>query len=218
MALVFVSRPAWRGIAAVVAGSYGWIIAAQVELAGWHKPSDAIGAAFVAFGSVTAIAGVMAWVRPVDRDRRGSPKWAFGVLGTVAVAAAIGTGWGLVRVLGYLRHHSRATESAAMQHAAFLTALAMTVAVVVLLLLVLTALLGRWDFDGGTARQVTLKADESRGASTATSYGKNGGDPTPRQLTAQSERARFVQRHQGTPLRSAITVTGSSSSPRWWWR
>jgi membrane-associated phospholipid phosphatase len=147
MALLFVSRPAWRGIAAVIAGSYGWATAAQVELAGWHKPSDAIGAAFLAFGSVTAVAGVMAWVRPLDRDSRASPTWAIAVLGAVAVAAAVGIGWGLVDVLGDLQHPATTSESPAVQHAAYLTGLAMTVEVVVLLLLVLMTLFGRWDFD-----------------------------------------------------------------------
>ncbi len=147
MALLFVSRPAWRGIAAVLAGSYGWATAAQVELAGWHKPSDAIGAAFLAFGSVTAVAGVMAWLRPVERANRGTPMWAIGVLGAVALAAAVGTGWGLVGVLRDLQHHATATKSAAVQHAAYLTGLGMTVEVVVLLLLLLIVLFGRWDFD-----------------------------------------------------------------------
>jgi membrane-associated phospholipid phosphatase len=148
MALVFVSPPAWRGLAAVVAGTYGWVTAAQVQLAGWHQPSDAIGGACVAFASVAAVAGALAWVRPVEQDRRGTPRWAIGALGAVAVAAAAGTAWGLVRVLGDLRHRGSSTGSAAVHHAAYLTGLAMTVGVVVLLLLVLIALLGRWDFDG----------------------------------------------------------------------
>jgi membrane-associated phospholipid phosphatase len=156
MALVFVSRPAWRGIAAVVAGSYGWITAAQVELAGWHRPSDAIGGACVAFGSVSAVAGVLALVRPVDRDPQGTPRWAVGVLGGVAIAAAIGTTWGLLRVLGELRHHGTSTGSAAIHHAAYLTGLAMTIEVVVLLLLALIALFGRWDFDGRIRPAVSL--------------------------------------------------------------
>jgi membrane-associated phospholipid phosphatase len=155
MALVFVSKPAWRGIAAVVAGSYGWITAAQVELAGWHRPSDAIGGAFLAFGSVAAVAGVLAWVRPVDRDSRGVPGWAIGMLAGVAIAAAVGTAWGLVRVLGDLRHHTTSTGSAAIHHAAYLTGLAMTIEVVVILLLVLIALFDRWDFDGRTRPDVS---------------------------------------------------------------
>jgi membrane-associated phospholipid phosphatase len=148
MALVLVSRPAWRGVAAVVAGTYGWVTAAQVQLAGWHQPSDAIGGACLAFASVTAVAGAVAWVRPVERDRRGTPGWAVGVLWAVAATAAAGTAWGLVRVLGDLRHQGTSTGSAAIHHAAYLTGLAMTVGVVVLLLLALIALLDRWDFDG----------------------------------------------------------------------
>ena len=155
MALVLVSRPAWRGVAAVAAGSYAWATAAQVELAGWHRPSDAIGAACIAFGSVSAVAGVMAWLRPVERDRRGPAAWAVVVLGAVAVAAAAFTAWGLVDVLGQLRRHSTATESAAIHHAAYLTGLAMTIEVVVVLLLILLALLGRSDFDGRSRSRVS---------------------------------------------------------------
>jgi membrane-associated phospholipid phosphatase len=154
MALLFVSRPAWRGLAAVVAGSYGWLTAAQVQVAGWHRPSDAIGAAFLAFASVTAVAGIMALVRPVERDRTGPSRWAVAILGAVAVAAAVGTGWGLVNVLGDLRRYSTATEPTPVHHAAYLTGLALTVEVVVLLLLLLTALLGRWDFDGAVPRRL----------------------------------------------------------------
>jgi membrane-associated phospholipid phosphatase len=151
MALVFVSRPSWRGIAAVVAGSYGWITAAQVELAGWHRPSDAIGGACLAFGSVAAMAAVLACVRPVERDREGVPRWAVAVLAAVAVAAAAGTAWGLIVVLGNLRHHASSTDSAAVHHAAYLAGLALTVTVVVTLLLALIALMGRWDFDSRVA-------------------------------------------------------------------
>jgi hypothetical protein len=64
-------------------------------------------------------------------------------------------------VLGDLRHHSTATESAAMHHAAYLTSLAMTVEVVVLLLLVLLALLGRWDFDAPRQRRLGYRAAEA---------------------------------------------------------
>jgi membrane-associated phospholipid phosphatase len=65
MALVLVSPPRWRGWAALPAGAYGWITAAQVQTAGWHRPSDAIGAAFIAFASVTSVAAVLAAHRPV---------------------------------------------------------------------------------------------------------------------------------------------------------
>jgi membrane-associated phospholipid phosphatase len=65
LALVLVVAPRWRGAAAVVAGSYGWITAAQVQTAGWHRPSDAVGAAFIAFAAVALAAAALARWRPV---------------------------------------------------------------------------------------------------------------------------------------------------------
>jgi membrane-associated phospholipid phosphatase len=127
MALLFVTPPASRGVAALIAGSYGWVTAAQVQVAGWHRVSDAIGAACLAFASVTAVAGLIAWLRPVDRDRRGTPKWAVTVLGAVALAAAALTAWGMVSVLGNLRHHPLGTESPAVRHDAYLTGIALTI-------------------------------------------------------------------------------------------
>lgn len=148
MALVLVAPPAWRGLAAVTAGAYGWITAAQVQSAGWHRPSDAIGAACVAFASITAVASALAWTRPVERSPGRPYVWAQVVLGAVAVTAAVIAGWDLARVLRILRLHSSSADSASVHHLAYLTGLAMTVDVVVLLLMALLALLGRVELDG----------------------------------------------------------------------
>jgi membrane-associated phospholipid phosphatase len=156
MALVLVSPPAYRGAVAVIAGSYGWLTGAQVQVASWHRLSDAIGAAFLAFASVAAVAGVLAWVRPVRRDRRGPSRWAIVVLVAVAVAAAVWAGWGLTQVLGDLPSHPGPhADTGAIDHTAYLTSLAITVEIVVLLFLALLLLLGASDLDGAatTARR-----------------------------------------------------------------
>jgi hypothetical protein len=70
------------------------------------------------------------------------------VLGTVALAAAALAAWGLISVLGNLGHHSPGTESPAVRHGAYLTGMALTIGVVVVLLLVLILLFGPCDFDG----------------------------------------------------------------------
>ena len=75
----------------MVAGAYGWATAAQVQTAGWHRPSDAIGAAFLAFAAVTAVGAVLARLRPVSWPSRGGHRLAQTVLGFVGfVDLAVG--------------------------------------------------------------------------------------------------------------------------------
>lgn len=154
MALVLVSPPRWKAAAAVGAGAYGWITAAQVQTAGWHKTSDAMGAACLAFASVTFIAGVMAWLFPVqdhtrpegtqvDRDYFASQV----VLATVALVAAFVSGWGLAYSLAVLRHQPDVRQAGSVFHSAYLGGLAMTITLVVVLLMTLLALLGDSDLD-----------------------------------------------------------------------
>jgi membrane-associated phospholipid phosphatase len=158
MALVLVSPPRFRGAAAVVAGGYGWVTAAQVQTAGWHKPSDAIGAAFLALAAVTAVAGLLARYRPVERPRVGPTpagrwqRWPPAILRVVAVIAGLGTAGGLVDALTYVARHPEVDQSPAIWHAAYLTGLALTVGIVVLLLMVLLALLGGFELDGRAAQ------------------------------------------------------------------
>jgi membrane-associated phospholipid phosphatase len=149
MALVLVAPPRGRGAAAVVAGAYGWITAAQVQTAGWHRPSDAIGAAFLAFASVTAVAAVLAARRPVDW-RPGRPPWlALTLLGLVGAADGVVFLRTLVGVLRYLHDHAIGVPvSGGISHDAYITGLTVTIAVVILLLMALVALLGRADLDG----------------------------------------------------------------------
>ena len=147
MAVVLLSPPRWRGWAGVVAGAYGWITAAQVQTAGWHRPSDAIGAAFVAFASITAVAAVLAWSRPVSRQGSGRHRVALGVLGLVGLGALAVLARGLSNVLGYLRGHDLGVTASGvgLRHDAYITGLALTVEVVVVLLMILLALLGPAD-------------------------------------------------------------------------
>jgi membrane-associated phospholipid phosphatase len=149
MALVLVSPPRWRGLAAVGAGAYGWITAAQVQTAGWHRPSDAIGAAFLAFAAVTGIGAMIARARPVGPPSPGRHRIAQVVLGLVALANAAVITWGLVDVLRYL--HARALGlpvAGGVRHDAYITGLGATVEVVVILLMILLALLGRANLGG----------------------------------------------------------------------
>lgn len=147
-ALVVVSPPRWRGLAAVVAGSYGWLTAAQVQTAGWHRPSDAIGAAFVAFTAVTLVtAGVVAW-RPTVRYGGSGHRIALSILGMVWVVAAAITVFDMARVLRFLATHADAlTFTAAIQNDAYQISVNLTVVVVVTLLMALLVLIGGHDLD-----------------------------------------------------------------------
>jgi membrane-associated phospholipid phosphatase len=155
MALILVCPPRWRGVAAVVAGGYGWVTAAQVQTAGWHRPSDAIGAALLAFAAVTAVGAVLAWTRPVSsvtESRHLAAQTVLGLVGLVDLAFVV---WGLLTVLRYL--HAHALGLAVPDHLrddAYITGMTITIGVVVLLLMILLALVGRVDLGGwGWARR-----------------------------------------------------------------
>jgi membrane-associated phospholipid phosphatase len=150
MALILVTPARWRGVSAVVAGAYGWVTAAQVQTAGWHRPSDAIGAAFLAFASVTGVGALLAWTRPTGRPAPGRHFIAQGILGAVGVANAAVIIWGLLEVLRYLGGHARGLPvPPGMRHDAYVTGLSVTVEVVIILLMVLLGLLGRANIDAG---------------------------------------------------------------------
>jgi membrane-associated phospholipid phosphatase len=149
MALVVVSPTRWRGVAAVTAGAYGWITAAEVQTAGWHRPSDAIGASFLAFAAITAVGAALALTRPVTWHRTVHHRLAQAILGLVGFVDLIVIAWGLVRVLGYLRDHADGVVTpGGLREDAYITGLAVTVGVVVVLLIILLALVGQADLGG----------------------------------------------------------------------
>ncbi|HTW21393.1 MAG TPA: phosphatase PAP2 family protein [Mycobacteriales bacterium] len=148
LALVIVSPPAWRGISAVVAGSYAWLTAVAVQSARWHRPSDAIGAALLTFAALCLVAALLAARRPVSVGRRYAHIPAFAVLGIVWVVAAILSTINAVRVLRFLvDHNDTFTPTQPILNAAYLCSVNLTVVVVVTLLATLLVLLGRVDLD-----------------------------------------------------------------------
>jgi membrane-associated phospholipid phosphatase len=148
MALVLVCPPRWKGVAAVFAGTYGWLTAAEVQTAGWHRPSDAMGGALVAFATVCTGAGLLARYRPVSRRPTGHHRPAHIAMGLVGTLMAALSAIGLVVVLEYLHAHTLYGAAAShTRNTAYTTGVALTVAVVIALLMVLLALLGRVDLD-----------------------------------------------------------------------
>jgi membrane-associated phospholipid phosphatase len=155
LALMLVCAPRWRGVAAVVAGGYSWVTAAEVQTAGWHRPSDVIGAALLAFASVAGVGAVVAWARPVAMSWSRPHRIALAVLGVGAVASAIGAAWGAFDVVRWLKNHPGVFETSTyIRHEAYLTGVSATVFVVIGLVMTLLLLLGRVDLDhvGGQAR------------------------------------------------------------------
>ncbi|HEX3823358.1 MAG TPA: phosphatase PAP2 family protein [Mycobacteriales bacterium] len=148
LALVVVSPPAWRGVSAVLAGSYAWFTAAAVQTAGWHRPSDAIGASLLGFAAVAVVAAIIAAWRPIGSGRRIAHYPALAVLGVVwLVAGAVSTLNG-VRVLRYLGRHSDSLGTTpAIRDDAYHFSINLTIVVVVSLLAALLVLLGRSDLD-----------------------------------------------------------------------
>ena len=148
MALVLVCAPRWRGLAAVVAGAYGWITAAQVQTAGWHKPSDAIGGALLAFASVAAVAALVARHRPVYVETARPHRIAFAVMASIALIDGLAMVVGLIHVLrDFRRNVPSLLETSSIRSDAYFTGVTLTVFVVVLLVMALLALLGRVDID-----------------------------------------------------------------------
>jgi len=148
MALVLVCAPRWRGLAAVVAGAYGWITAAQVQTAGWHKPSDAIGGALLAFASVAAVAAILSWHRPVSVSSSTTHRLAFAVMASIALVDGLAMVLGVINVLrDFRRNRPGLFETSSVRSDAYLTGVTLTVFVVVLLVMALLALIGRVDVD-----------------------------------------------------------------------
>jgi membrane-associated phospholipid phosphatase len=148
LALVLVCPPAWRGWAAVLAGSYAGFTAAAVQTVGWHRPSDAIGAAFLSFAAVTAVAAVLARWRPIGSGRRSGHPLAFGILGLVWVVAVALSSLNAARVLRFLADHSDSLNpTPAILNDAYQFSINLTIVVVATLLAAMLAILGPYDLD-----------------------------------------------------------------------
>ncbi|HEX3908845.1 MAG TPA: phosphatase PAP2 family protein [Mycobacteriales bacterium] len=148
LALVMVTAPRWRGAAAVIGGSYAWITAAQVQTAGWHRPSDAIGAALLGFAAVATVAALLSRWRPNGYVEGARHRVALTLLGVIWLVAAATAGFEAVRVLHYLTVHDPSfTLTTAVEGDAYHFSVGVTIVVVVSLLMTLLVLLRGYDLD-----------------------------------------------------------------------
>jgi membrane-associated phospholipid phosphatase len=148
LALVVVSPPAWRGISAVLAGSYAWVTAAAVQTAGWHRPSDAIGAALLSFAAIAVVSAVVAARRPVGTGRRFGHVPAYVILAVVWIATAGVAAVNAARVLRFLNGHADTfTPTPTVLNDAYQFSINLTIVVVVTLIAAMLLLLGPYDLD-----------------------------------------------------------------------
>jgi membrane-associated phospholipid phosphatase len=155
MALVLVSPPWLRGLAAILGGAFAAAVAAQVQVIGWHRASDSIGACLLAFVFASAVAGVLAWTRPGRARKQRRHWWALAVMAAVSLVAitlgAVSAAQGIAT--------SGGVASPTAQHHAYLAGLDVTIGIVALLLAVLVLLLGDADFDDGWRRTIVAALD-----------------------------------------------------------
>lgn len=143
MGLVLVCPARLRGAAALLAGVYAGLVAVQVQAAGWHRPSDALGSAFLSFGCIAVVAGILAWIRPVGPANARRLPLAEAVLVVITVGCLVLTVVGLQTLTGPLGWNA----SQAVQHRAYLTGLATTIGTVAALLAALLLLLRGVELD-----------------------------------------------------------------------
>lgn len=149
LALTAVCAPRWRGFVAVVTGAYAAATAAQVQTALWHRPSDALGGALLAFTLVCGALAMVTLFRDAAIDQSISHRGAFVVLAGTATVAAVLSAWWLSRVWAWVAHpaHNPVTTHF-VRHDAYLAGLTATVLLVVILVAAFLAVVGSVDIGG----------------------------------------------------------------------
>jgi membrane-associated phospholipid phosphatase len=142
IALVLVVPARWRSPVAVLVGAYGLLTAVQQQIISSHYPSDVIGAILLAFAAVAGVAGLLAWFRPVRRGRNRYYALTQAGLGAAAAVAVGLSVWGVAKVLSWLGSRAIPAPTAAINYDAFLTGVALSLAVGIAVVIAFLALLG----------------------------------------------------------------------------
>jgi hypothetical protein len=160
LALVVVAPPAWRGLAAVAGGLYATITASYVQTAGWHRASDAIGAAFIAFAVMALAIAALARTRRIRTGPRLMHVPALLILGGVWIYGALRSVVNVARVLHYLTGNSSAlAPTTVVLNEAYQFSISITIVVVVSLLIALLLMLQDYDLDAPRDRSSAVTAD-----------------------------------------------------------
>jgi membrane-associated phospholipid phosphatase len=154
-ALVVIAPPVIRGLVAILAGGYSWTVAADVQTAGWHRASDAIGATLLCFAIICVVVAVLVRTRPANKGNELTHIPAYLVLGLVWLFSLTLAIYNAIRVLRVL---DRTADTAQLDHAllthSYEFSVNLTVAIVATALIALLVLLGRYDLD---ARRLTRR-------------------------------------------------------------
>jgi membrane-associated phospholipid phosphatase len=142
LALVLVVPARWRSPVAILAGAYGWLTVVQQQTTSSHYPSDVIGATLLAFAAVAGVAGLLAWLRPVRWGRNRYYALTQALLGVMAAVAGALAIWGVAKVLSWLASRAIPPPAAAINYDAFLTGVALSMAVGIAVVISFLALLG----------------------------------------------------------------------------
>lgn len=181
LALMLVVPPRWRGAVAVAVGAYTCAVAMELQVVSWHRPSDVIGGAFLAFAVITGAAALVARYRPVAISPARPGRIPLILLsGTAIVAAGIAI-WNVITVWARLPQPSVYPKMSASFEAARLAGLAATAFVVLLLVTALLVLMERADLDGRRS-DVVYRSDVANPA------GGEGGRPPSGPAPAASRR------------------------------
>jgi membrane-associated phospholipid phosphatase len=99
VAFVLVVPYRMRGPAALVGGFYAAALAAATLEAGWHRPSDAVGAVLLVLGMALWACGVLVWWRGAGDPPERQGMWAYVPLAAVAALGGIVDLVGIPRTL-----------------------------------------------------------------------------------------------------------------------
>jgi len=153
MALVVVSPPRMRGVVAILGGAFSAAVAEQVQVIGWHRASDSIGACLLAFVFASGVSGVLAWTRPGRASRHQRHWWALDVMAAACIVTILLGALSAAHGVG-LRG---GPASPAVQHDAYIAGLDATITITALLLATLLLLLGDADFDEGWRNALVVR-------------------------------------------------------------
>ena len=156
LVLVVACPPRFRGAVAVLAGAYAAVIAQDVQTAGWHRPSDAIGAAFVVFALVAVVAAAFARWRPISIGSQQTHAAAYPILAVAWLTSGFFSAYNAARALNVLRTTSDAVSvTPTLRNDAHQFSIALTVLIIASLLAALLGLLGAADLDAPRRRTAT---------------------------------------------------------------
>jgi hypothetical protein len=145
LGLLLVCPPRLRGLLSVACAAVVSLVSTQVQVLGWHRASDSIGAALLALACASGVAGALAWLRPGGRPRLRRLWPSFGLLAVGTLVGLVLAGIAAADGLG-LRG---GLDSWNVQHQVSIAALWLTVASIAAIFAAFVYILGDADLESG---------------------------------------------------------------------